>query len=494
MKIKRIAIMLLFAMIVVAVPILASVSGNGSTSQNQTPGGQARIANGQNGVLTFSAYGYGMLRVTRANGSQITYGATLPLGTQVTFHAEEAEDTGFTFVGWAVNGTPYMGPLSLTHTITLEEETHVLAFFDPPYGVEGPRAVINAVDIERSPIGGINISFSGHTEAPFEYYITDDEIEIALTPPAGRRFNDDTIVTAYDDLEITFGPILRQDGRMLLAIAIPHEDVQLPVAVRFANTEEANHTITFNLAGGNMPTGVPATQSHSYNSTINLPAPTRSGYTFSGWHLNGQLASTPLQVRNDMTLTATWTRFEAVAETTAAATAATTTDEEYYNYNPTQYVVNFSAGYGTFPGNESGLRLGTYGTVINNLPAAPTRAGYTFEGWQLPNGNIHVYGSITIRGDMTITAVWTPVPAASPSPSPSPTPTPAPSAPRPNPQTNPLQISVTIFGVVITLGLAVFGILNLAKKQMAAQGQYRADIARFNREKRIMDLVDTDTD
>ena len=477
MKIKRIVLMLVFVIIITAIPILASV-GNGNGNSN----GQNTAA-----TLTFSVYGYGMLRAARTNGSPLTYGAVLPHGTHVNFTAEESATVGFEFVGWVVNGELYMAPLSLTHTVVMEGDTHVEALFDPPCAPDYLRTIISDVSISVAANGGISITVPGYENVSFEYYLIDNEIELALTPPAGRRFANEPTITAIDGLDVTFGPIMRDDGRMLLAITQPNGNIQTPVHALAANTAQVSHTVTYNLAGGRMPTGVPTTQTLVYNSVINdLPIPNRDGYMFAGWKINNQLAATPIQVRSNLTLTAHWVRAEA-----QAVQAANEDDDDYSAYTPRQYAVSFNPAPGAFTGNETGIRIGTYNTAITNLPNAPTRTGYTFGGWRLPNGNIHAGAQLTISGDMTLTAVWAANPAASPSPTPTPTPTPAPGGgARPNPQTNPLYISFMIFGITITAGLAAFGILVLAKKHILAEEQYRSDVARFNREQRIVDMIE----
>jgi len=46
-----------------------------------------------------------------------------------------------------------------------------------------------------------------------------------------------------------------------------------------------------------------------------------------------------------------------------------------------------------------------------------------------------------------------------------------------------------VFGSIIGLGLATFGIITISKKQAAAAGEYKADEARYNREKRLDDIL-----
>jgi len=49
-----------------------------------------------------------------------------------------------------------------------------------------------------------------------------------------------------------------------------------------------------------------------------------------------------------------------------------------------------------------------------------------------------------------------------------------------------------IFGSVMALGLASYGIVSIAKKQSLAAEAYRTKAARFDREKRLTDLLDDD--
>jgi len=51
-----------------------------------------------------------------------------------------------------------------------------------------------------------------------------------------------------------------------------------------------------------------------------------------------------------------------------------------------------------------------------------------------------------------------------------------------------------VFGAVMTLGLAGYGIVSIAKKQIAAAEEYRTNATRYDREKRITDLLDDKND
>ena len=123
------------------------------------------------------------------------------------------------------------------------------------------------------------------------------------------------------------------------------------------------YTITFDTDGGSEV--APITQ--DYGTAITAPAdPTREGYTFTGW----DTAIPATMPAHNMTITAQWT--------------------------VNQYTITFD----TDGGSEVAPITQDYGTAIT-APAAPTREGYTFTGWD------KTIPATMPAGDMTITAQWT---------------------------------------------------------------------------------------
>jgi uncharacterized repeat protein (TIGR02543 family) len=141
---------------------------------------------------------------------------------------------------------------------------------------------------------------------------------------------------------------------------------------------------SFNAAGG-MPT--PSSGSGLDGTTITLPgAPTRAGYTFSGWS-NG---TTTYSAGATYTLSSGGTPIGFTAEWTANTTDA-------YSFN--------AMGGAPTPGSGSGLD----GTTIT-LPGAPTRAGYTFSGWSNGTTTYSAGATYTLSSGGTaivFTAQWT---------------------------------------------------------------------------------------
>jgi len=284
------------------------------------------------------------------------------------------------------------------------------------------------------------------------------------TPPSGYTF----VGWFYGTTLVTPGMVIFQNMTLTAAFApVPGPNM---------------YTVIYNPGPGLLPSGANSTQQHAYGTPLTShPTPTRTGYTFAGWRLNNQPIANPLIVRGNITLHAAWTP--------VTATPSPTPTPPIDDVAPGSYVVTFVPRPGVHTRSyETGIRVGQAGTVINNIPIAPTLQGFVFGGWRLPNGNILV-GPLTITGNMTLTAIWTPVAFQ-----PGPTPTPAPPGQRPNPQTGPIQVSFMIFGAVIMVGVAAFGVSKLARKQLVAAGEYRSEKARYNREKRIVEMVTDEKD
>ena len=143
-------------------------------------------------------------------------------------------------------------------------------------------------------------------------------------------------------------------------------DFETPVTtglILTAKWQLNRYTITFDAAGGSEVPSI----TQDYGTAITPPAaPTRTGYTFAGWD---KTIPTAMPAEN-MTITARW--------------------------QLNQYTITFDAA----GGSEVPSITQDYGTAITP-PAAPTRTGYTFAGWD------KTIPATMPAGDMTITARWT---------------------------------------------------------------------------------------
>lgn len=114
-----------------------------------------------------------------------------------------------------------------------------------------------------------------------------------------------------------------------------------------------------------------------YGEKVAKPAdPTKEGYVFNGWKLNGQAYDFNAVVKSAITLTADWKEAE---------------DAVFYTIT-----LNLDGGNG-----EASVRVLENGTpTIPN----PTKEGYEFKGWVKEDGSAYTPGPVT--ADFTLKATW----------------------------------------------------------------------------------------
>ena len=213
--------------------------------------------------------------------------------------------------------------------------------------------------------------YKGESEWNFETPVTAD-----LTLTAKWQINRYTIT--FDTAGGSEVPSITQDyGTAITPPAAPTRtgytfagwDREIPTAMPAENMtitarwQVNQYTITFKPENG----GQDIVIKQDYGTAITPPAaPTRTGYTFAGWDRE----SPTTMPAGDMTITAQW--------------------------QLNRYTITFD----TAGGSEVPSITQDYGTAITP-PAAPTRTGYTFAGWD------KTIPSTMPAGDMTITARWT---------------------------------------------------------------------------------------
>lgn len=150
------------------------------------------------------------------------------------------------------------------------------------------------------------------------------------------------------------------------------------------------YPVTFNPNGGTVSTkSKKVTIGKTYGT---LPTPTRTGYEFDGWY----------------------TRESGGTKVTANTSVGTDPPTTLYaHWKGKNYTVTLDANGGTV-GMKS--RTATYGSEYPALPA-PTREGYTFDGWytQITDGTkVDDNTTVTTAADHTLYAHWHLTPALAP--------------------------------------------------------------------------------
>ena len=138
------------------------------------------------------------------------------------------------------------------------------------------------------------------------------------------------------------------------------------------------YTISFNGNGGPTPESITA----DYNSTITLPSPSRTGYTFGGWYIGEttRFESNTMPAEN-LILTAKWI--------------------------PDMCLIIWN----NYDGTELTRENAAYDSTLQYTGVTPKRPddggySYTFAGWKDASGNILADGA-TVSGEAVYTAYYT---------------------------------------------------------------------------------------
>lgn len=144
------------------------------------------------------------------------------------------------------------------------------------------------------------------------------------------------------------------------------------------------YTVRFDSNGGDY---VPQQNVQSGSTAVEPRSPTRDDYVFDAWYNGVGVFDFSTPITANLTLTAHWTYI--------GDDMPPNDDNGYTTY----YTVSFDTNGGTFVAPQS-VASGT--TAVE--PDAPTRDGYTFNGWY--NGNTPFDFSTLITADLTLTAHW----------------------------------------------------------------------------------------
>lgn len=132
-------------------------------------------------------------------------------------------------------------------------------------------------------------------------------------------------------------------------------------------------TITFDTNGGSAVSSMEVVE----NDNITLPTPTKEGYKFNGWKVNGVIVPSNYKVTSSETLVADW-----ISEKAETIT------------------ITFNSDGGT---TVSPLIIVKGESIV--LPQAPTKKGYTFVTWKDSN-EVPISDGAMLDSNITLKAYW----------------------------------------------------------------------------------------
>ena len=256
---------------------------------------------------------------------------------------------GYIFAGWELNGEEFDFATAITSDITLEavwteidEGTKYTVSFNVDGDIETVEVTMgDTVDKPKNPTKK-GYDFKG-------WYLD------------GKRYDFATPVTKDITLVAEFEKATDEDGQTAVA---------------------KKYTVKFNSNGGSSVSSQTVTE----GSTVKKPSnPTRDGYTFVEWQLNGKAYNFNSKVTSNITLTAKWEKIEE--------------DDKPVQPTTKEYAVKFDSNGGSSVSSQTVKE----GSTVKK-PSNPTRDGYTFVEWQL-NGKAYDFNS-KVTSNITLTAKW----------------------------------------------------------------------------------------
>lgn len=181
------------------------------------------------------------------------------------------------------------------------------------------------------------------------------------------------------------------------------QDITLKAKWMEVKEDEKLYTVKFNTDGGNTISN----QIIKEGELVKKPKePTKDGYLFKGWTLNGVDYQFDNPVTENIELVAKWEK-EIASESNNSSNNNNSNNNSSNNNNGTtpakkKYTVSFNSNGGSAVASQTV-------TEGNNAvqPSNPTRSGYTFAGWTL-NGNAYNFNTV-VTGNITLVATWNPV-------------------------------------------------------------------------------------
>ena len=297
---------------------------------------------------------HGKVKLDAVNVTSTTVGQNFAAGTEITAYAYP--DEGYLFKAWQDEAGDVVST-SNPYKFTLNSETYLYAIFEE--GTAAPTEyAITVTDGKATVDADTKISKAA------------EGTKVTLTAnaaPTDKVF--DKWVVEYGSASITLANATSETTTFEMPAG------EVIVKATYKDKPVTTYTVTFDSNGGSAVTA----QSIEAGQKATKPAdPTKDGYDFKGWTLNGSAYDFNTAVNGNITLVATW---------------------EQQQVQPTVYTVTFDSNGGSAVAAQN-IEAGQKATK----PADPTKDGYDFKGWTL-NGSAYDFNT-AVNGNITLVATW----------------------------------------------------------------------------------------
>ncbi len=340
------------------------------------------------------------------DGGDVINSITLPYGSAITAPANP-EKSGYTFAGWVnaegakveVPATMPLNGMALTATWTPNNYTvtyyldknmtapavyTTTAAYLQQYNVPTPtkegHTFVEWIDAATGASAGLTAG--GLTTIPVDgatYYAdwTVNNYKLVYRTYNGVYFEKEVAYgTAKADMPTPDADPTREGYTFTKWNAELPETMPASQVNLVALWDIENYTVTWNYADG---VTADVNEAYDFGADLVIPEPSRTGYEFGGWY-NGDVEltdTTMADIGDDgakITYTAKWIANE--------------------------YDAIFNANDGAFTDGDKSKTVPTLFDEKIVAPAAPVRAGYTFNGWN------PAVDTMNVEGGMTFEATW----------------------------------------------------------------------------------------
>ena len=283
--------------------------------------------------------------VPAAAAADLPDDASYDYGARVNIAYEPEAVSGYTFKGWKIGDDD-----AADFTMPAEDVT-----------ITGVWEV-NSYSVSYQYTGSVPESLVGKEPAESSHaYGSEVTVEAAPDTVEGYTFDG-----------------WKKDGAVVTSFTMPNADVEIT-----GKWTKNSHTVTYTYAG-DLPgaaDALPAATSYEYGNSVTIAdTPTNvTGFTFSGWKIDGEDAEDFDMPDTNVTITGTWT---------------INSHNVTYSYT------------GSTPDDPPALPAEAsynYGTTVS-IAAPPSVAGYTFEGWKIGNDDAASFNMPD--NDVAITGKW----------------------------------------------------------------------------------------